>query len=211
MSVSNEFTYRAKVKGKEIWQRYDRVRFGISVGMPYHEGEKLQAALDWAKSRFRRIEIRVSDTLQRYNMPGTPEQNERAARTMGDAWIDRNLHVLAQVPNALIYRWDDVRLSPDMAAHYNMVDDKLADPVFRAAMQGDIDAYTRRTGRAGDICLAYLREELAVFSLLQTMRPAVEAYPGSFLECRGLLRPDFALVRIHFERVPKVERYDLAA
>lgn len=213
MSVSNEFYYRAHGKNKEKWNKYTRVRFGISVGKEYHEGDKLRAALTWAQEQgFAQIEVRVSDTLQRYNMPGDPDNNLEMSRALGDAWIERNRPILVSVPNLRLFKWDDVRNDPAFPEYVAAVKQRLCDPTFRSAIQGDIDTFQARVGEErAKYSLAFLTEELAVFSLLHDQRPAVEAYPGTFLTCRQLLRPDFALARIKFKRVQMEEAMRLAA
>lgn len=211
MNVSNDFAYKAKVTRHNGWQQFSWARFGISVGMPYHEGNKLKAALEWAQKRFPHVEVVVSDTLQRYNMPGNPAYNFEATRTAGDAWLSRNGQVLKTVPDLLITRWDDLLQDPSYPEYLEVVNQRLQDPKFRAAMADDMAAYIGRTGQNRQTCVDYLCEELAVFSMMRDQRPAAEVYPGSFLKCRMLLRPDFNMTRIDFVRVPKVEHHDLAA
>lgn len=209
--ASHQFTYRAQVKSHCGWQKFDRARFGISVGKEYHEGEKLKAALDWALPRFKYIEVRVSDTLQRYNLAGgdTP-WNHLISRQAGDAWLARNSHILEKVSGLHLFRWDDVLNDPNFLASQALIDARLqSDPTFLAAVEEDVAAYAGRTGRDLEICRAFVREELAVFNLLQDCRPAAEVYPGSFLHSRHALRGDFNSTRINFVRVKP--RSDIAA
>ncbi len=202
MSVSNEFHYKAKVTRHNGWQNYTTARFGISVGMPYHEGDKLRAALDWAIPRFKKIEVRVSDTLQRYNMPGNPDDNKDLARAAGDAWIERNRSTLNRVPHLFLFRWDDILEDLRYPGYYQEVEKRiLKDTDFNEAIRDDAEEYSRRTHREISICISFLKEELAAFSLLQDKSPAAEVYPGSFLKSRMLLRPDFNMTRIDFLRV----------
>jgi hypothetical protein len=210
MSLSNDFSYKAKVRGRAIWSRYPRARFAISVGQPYHESEKLRAAIYWASTegRFEGVDILVGDAPQRYNMPGEPEQNLVKSIAAGDAWIARNETILSTAKNLFLYRWDDIRSNPNFDSHLKMVDQKIKDQVFFDAMRRDIDAYIQRTGKDFKTCMAFLREELAVFNLAQELRPATDVYPGTFLECRRLLRPDFAMVRVQFRRT---ESHDMMA
>lgn len=196
----NNLSYRISVKKADGWQRYDRARLGISVGKEQHEGEKLCAALIWATQRFDHVEVRVSDTLQRYNFFGVPNNNWEMARKAGDDWLIRNDPILKLFPKIFLYRWDDVLFDRDIESHKKIVDVKMKDPLFQMAFEKDITTHAMRTGKNIDICYAFAQEELAVFSLLQEKRPAADIYPGTYLRCRRFLRDDFSLVRIDFDR-----------
>ena len=49
------------------WAAYSAATLLISVGQPYHEGEKFAATVAWASRHFERVH---ADTLQRHNAPG---------------------------------------------------------------------------------------------------------------------------------------------
>lgn len=196
----NNLSYRVNVKKADGWKRYNRARLGISVGKEQHEGEKLCAALTWATKRFDHIEVRVSDTLQRYNFSGRPDDNWHAARKAGDDWMSRNKYVLELFPDIFLYRWEDVLFDSDIEFHKKVISTKMEDPIFRDAFEKDIAAHIIRTGKDPQKCRAFAQEELAVFNLLQEKRPAADIYPGTYLTCRRFLRDDFSLVRIDFDR-----------
>ena len=59
--------YAVKVKNGAGWNAFDTARLQISVGQPYHEGDKLAATADWVRHRFGRVIVCVNDTLQRFN------------------------------------------------------------------------------------------------------------------------------------------------
>jgi hypothetical protein len=176
-------TYKAKVVRSGNWQRYRVARMGISVGQPYHEGDKFRAACEWVSSRFDHVQIMVADTLQRHNMPGGDTRwNRLLAEQAGDAWLARNQSSIDLISNQEILRWDDL----------------LADPAY--------PLYRRHPGMA--LCGSeYIREEVAVILMLQHRTPAADIYPGSFLPIWGMLnRPDFSLNKIDFLRVPSPQK-----
>lgn len=202
MFSSNNFTYRVNVKKANNWKRYNRARLGISVGKPNHEGEKFFKTLEWVNARFRDIEVRVSDTLQRFNFPGDPASNIAACHMAGTDWIERNKTVLKKYPNILLYRWDDLLNDPDLPRHRNILAQKMAEPDFRDVFEADVQEHAFRTKKDPDRCQAFMLEEFAIFHMQQEKRPASDIYPGSFFACHELLRDDFALTRIDFDRVP---------
>ena len=56
--------YRVRVNSCPDWVAYSSCTLGISVGQPYHEGDKFAATVEWAARHFEHIRVDVSDTLQ---------------------------------------------------------------------------------------------------------------------------------------------------
>ena len=55
--------YRVRVNSCPDWVAHSSCTLGISVGQPYHEGDKFAATLEWAARHFEHIRVDVSDTL----------------------------------------------------------------------------------------------------------------------------------------------------
>lgn len=164
--------YKAKVLRSGNWQRYETCRQHISVGQPYHEGEKLKATFEWAAKRFTKHVIVVADTLQRHNMDGNAQQ----AKRYGDEWLQRNRDLLGILGSPEIIRWDDLIGSPDFTT------------------------YLEKHGPAG--ASAYIAEEVAAYFLIQDRERAADIYPGSYLPLWDHVgRPDMSMTRIGFERI----------
>ena len=119
----NAINYRVKkISGGGDWLAHQNAALKISVGSEYHEGSKLQAALEWAAARFSHLHICVADTLQRHNLYSSLAADEAAkvSLRLGDNWIERNQHFFRAVgvPYS-IWRWDhwlnDQRYAPARA------------------------------------------------------------------------------------------------
>jgi hypothetical protein len=176
--MTTDFIYKAKVTKSGQWQRYNVARMGISVGQPYHEGEKFIAACEWVAKRFSKVSVLVADTLQRHNLPGgDTEWNRLISRQAGDAWLARNGKAMDILPNLNLVRWDDLLNDPDYLKY--------------------------RQHPAMSKCESeYIREEVAIILMLQDREAASEIYPGSFLPIWGQInRSDLSCTRIDFIRV----------
>jgi tRNA-dependent cyclodipeptide synthase len=189
--------YAVRVKYGPDWKVFDTVRMEISVGQPYHEGEKLVCTLKWANDRFDKVALLVNDTLQRYNLmfdEGLIEK-EAQSRTFraGDEWIRRNIKPIVK-SRASIFRWNDWLASPDYnkseTAVKNLYQTNLE---FRNNIEHAIsEVWDRRTLKDPDLMprkeeffensRRYLLEETAVFSIIYKTIPGISAYPGSFHE-----------------------------
>lgn len=190
-------TYAVKVKNGAGWKTFDTARFQISVGQSYHEGEKLEATLEWAKHRFDRIIICVNDTLQRHNLifSGLSEKDAFAqSEAAGREWIARNRHIIDRLPNAEVHRWEDWRHLPTFEAEHARIKSLYEnDSAIRKAIKDEGLAFWQRrqkkTGLREDYryadfqrnTLNYLIEECAAFSLMFQRDHAVDVYPGSTL------------------------------
>lgn len=90
--------YRVRINGCPDWVGYGSCTLGISVGQPYHEGDKFAATVEWAARYFDHIRVDVSDTLQRHRLIGegaAPVEAARASSRAGDRWIAEAMPVLA--------------------------------------------------------------------------------------------------------------------
>lgn len=200
MSVSKQFkaqtgAYKVRVK-QGRWQGYDTARLEISVGQPYHEGEKFRAAVAWARERFPNVVLLVNDTLQRFNMmfeTRLPEaEAERITGRLGDEWMERNSDATA---GCLIVRWNDWKSKPDYPqTHRKTLRLFNTNRRFRAAITNAIaEVWDRRCEEGTPYAPErkdeffrnsrdYLLEETTILAMAYRTFPGVSVYPGSFLE-----------------------------
>lgn len=200
MNDLNEKTnpYTVKVKSGAGWRGYNTARLQISVGQAYHEGDKLEATLDWANARFEKVVICVNDTLQRFNHcfeQGMPEKFALLlSKEQGDKWLERNAAVIGTLKNCEIHRWDEWRELPAYTAELERAQKLYAEEAdFREAVEWNInDFWSRRKTRLGftedyryasfaKFSKQYLLEEVAAFFLMFEKERAADVYPGSFL------------------------------
>ena len=195
--------YRLRINGSPDWVGYGRCTLGISVGQPYHEGEKFAATVEWAARHFEHIRVDVSDTLQRHRLIGvgaSPAEAARASLRAGDRWIAEAMPVLAAggKPFAIV-RWDNWLRHPEFpAVHAAYSRLAASDPVLSAAITRDIDDFiarqARRYGPPADetaeraTSRAYLIEELAVITLQGAAERSARLYPGPELASFKALR-----------------------
>lgn len=190
--------YAVKVKNGAGWRSYGTVRLQISVGQPYHEGDKLAATLDWVRHRFDHVVICVNDTLQRFNFRFEDGLSDEAAfkkaHDAGTAWIERNRHIIETLPSVELHRWEDWKARPEFA-NAKLTTDAFyqSNREFHEAIQANVTAFWRRQnfseGLTGQYrfaeferyARAYLLEETAVFSMMFRDHQAVDVYPGSVL------------------------------
>lgn len=198
----NEFppqtgAYAVKVKSGAGWRDFDTARLQISVGQDSHEGDKLDATLDWCKHRFDHVIVCVNDTLQRFNgqFEGMSQDDAfRRAQSLGDRWITNHGPKVMTLPSAELHRWEHWRSRPDfMKAMVQTRSLFATNAEFRDAIAANIkDFWMRRKRRGGlsddhrfsefaRLSEQYLLEETAVFSLMFKDKQAVDIYPGSVL------------------------------
>ncbi len=167
------FKYKVKPLKKGGDQSLSTARLDISVGMEYHEGAKLEATVEWAKSRYQSVIISVADTLQRYNLNG----DYALSLALGDEWIERNQDI---IKGCIIQRWDDVINHPyyDIRRVQALY---LSNRAFRLLIEDQINSLKfQKTSREASV--EYLLEEIAGFAVLFRTQPAIDIYPGSFLK-----------------------------
>ncbi len=190
--------YAVKVKNGAGWREFDVARLQISVGQPYHEGDKLAATLDWLRHRFQHVIVCINDTLQSSNLQFEEQLPARHAFTKasdaGADWIARNRSLVAQLPSFELHRWEDWKTSPDFANSMSRTMQMYqTNHEFRDAVQTDIENRWQRrmcnSSSTGSKDFAefkrfsehYLLEETAVFSLMYARDRAVDVYPGTAL------------------------------
>lgn len=189
--------YKIKILENNIGQ-HTRARLGISLGQPYHEGEKLEVLCAWAAERFTHIEVMVADTLNiwNYNAGDTSISNWR---TEGNAWLYRNATALSLLPSKTITRWDDY-------TGHGAYDGNLAKimDLYRADKEfsSEIDTAANRImirRKKAETSLpfykCYLFEECAVNALLGD---AANIYPGSFIKIGDYIGKDISFSRVDF-------------
>lgn len=198
------------------WSDFNSVRLQISVGQPYHEGEKFIATLLWVKDRFKNVTIYVNDTLQRYNYIFEQNMSEEeayiSAKKDGQKWLDKYLPVIKKlIPHAEVIRWDQNLSRPDfeerskqIASFYSASEDfkKYVDQTtlekWRSKQKQQPNLYfDDRYGCFADLSRKYLLEEISVFSLLFKERKAIDVYPGS------VLYPVVAFQNANYKNVPE--------
>lgn len=186
--------YKVKVKSKTSNMVHDNgvLRLEISVGQPYHEGEKFRCTIDWAKHRYGKVIVLVNDSLQRFNYmfeEGLSEKDAHSkALSEGTQWIARNMAAIASLPNFEIYRWDAWKRSQGYFSDLQKT--KILyeqNPQFKQAINKSIEDIWQRKNIDADrkdkffsVSRDYLLEETAAFSVIYKTFKGVSAYPGSF-------------------------------
>lgn len=156
----------------------DNCRIQVSIGNPKYEGEKFVALMEWAKRRYKRVDVIVSDTLQRHNLP---EPDSAATwnktRREGLAWIKRNRTASKGVE---LIMWDDLLAHPAYKAATNEIANAVKKTAIREEIENTARRFTQRNGSSVTASTDFLLEELAVFSVL-FQHPAIDVYAGSWI------------------------------
>ncbi|MGD9153365.1 MAG: hypothetical protein PVG30_06900 [Gammaproteobacteria bacterium] len=168
-------------KYKDEFER-SRCFLPISVGQPYHEGEKFAATIRLVNdSNFKECVIVVCDTLQRHTMAiFEPEMDEESlyqkALQNGDAWIERNKSTIETltIPYQIV-RWNKWLFSPLYQQKRKIIDEAYdADAKFKKAFDDTVSQFLDRIKKrrkdinlsiAFDKSLEYVKEE-CVFDFL---------------------------------------------
>lgn len=201
----NDFNYPGQTGKYKVvtlsgadWKQHRTARLDISVGQPYHEGEKFLAAVEWAKHRFSSVIVSVADSLQRYNIAFqekvSPEEAETIALKRGEEWIERNAPFIQTLPAVEITRWNKWREHPAFSEKLQSVKEFYVDSRgFADSINANITSiWVRKVGthpafapdHFDEFCALsreYLLEETAAFALMFQERKAVDVYPGSLL------------------------------
>lgn len=166
----------------------------MSVGQAYHEGEKLNAVIDWVNSHayapFAGCVILVADTLQRHNAALRGMDPARAwahTQRAGTTWIERNLAAVSTLRLPWhITRWNDALHSTRYSALRARIEHLAAHPEVDAALEADErklrDRWRTRTEtidarRFAALHRAYLLEEITATAVLDAETPAITCYP----------------------------------
>lgn len=188
-----------KIRGPDNWRNFQHARLQISVGQPYHEGDKLAAMLDWAAPRFETIDLCINDTLQRYNLMFERNVSRfRAldvAREEGDKWLERNRSYIATHANVRVRRWEDWKTDPAYRAYKFKIETLFySNEDFRRTIVDNIfSIWARRQATNPELYSSerfqdffemskiYLLEEVAVFALMFERKTGIDIYPGTVL------------------------------
>lgn len=186
-----------RIKPRDNFRKYgtQKCLIGISVGQEYHEGDKLQSMIDWAKERYDNVEILLADTLQKHNFIFLDGINEDMALEKslknGDEWIKRNNRALG---NLKINRWDELYkearnegLIVSVHDTYKK-NDEFADEIdntirkfFERNSLNRKDLYNKKSFELFyETSKDYLLEETAVDSYINLFIKAPVIYPGDF-------------------------------
>ncbi|GAA0390038.1 hypothetical protein Acor_46630 [Acrocarpospora corrugata] len=224
-----EAGYRVRVarQGGPDWRESEACHLLISVGQPYHEGEKLAAIVDWVNGRFRKCHVTVADTLYRHNLGALdgigPELAHETAAQHGRAWARRNRPILVRLAMPVtLRRWDDWLTHPGYPAARAAVDRFLTvEPRFAALVDEHVGQILARVRARGTQVTSsagfreFLVEELACMELFTGVLQAAEVYPGSLglaMEgCRTLPGAPAGLVsrrvaQLDFRRRPQAQQ-----
>lgn len=194
--------YAVKVKTEQStcdWKQFNNVRLQISIGQPYHEGDKFKATIDWCRNRFDNIQICVNDTLQRYNYMFENNASEYEAfditRQLGNEWFARNKKLFYPTPVFEIVYWDEWKKNTE----FNVIQKQINNLYnnnhrFKKAVDDNyIDLWKRKNSinpdyynsasfeRFATLSCQYILEEIAVFCLMFDKKEAVDIYPGTGL------------------------------
>jgi tRNA-dependent cyclodipeptide synthase len=165
-------------KYKDEFER-SRCFLPISVGQPYHEGEKFAATIRLVNdSNFKECVIVVCDTLQRHTMAiFEPEMDEESlyqkALQNGDAWIERNKSTIETltIPYQIV-RWNKWLFSPLYQQKRKIIDEAYdTDAKFKQAFDDTVSQFLDRIKKrrkainlsiAFNKSLEYVKEECVV-------------------------------------------------
>jgi hypothetical protein len=162
------------------WVAYKAATLLISVGQPYHEGEKFAVTVAWAARHFAKLHVLVADSLQRHNMPGD-------WRAQGAAWIERNRAAWSSCGREVtLSRWDDWLAKPEFPRVLEQFRTAAAG-ALGALIERDAHAFIARQagkdlGAPVEQSRDYLLEELAAITLQARACPGARVYPGPQLE-----------------------------
>lgn len=153
---------------------------GISVGQPYHEGNKFRATLREVNNIFKEYTIMVADTLQKYtlaikdDLARTPDDLYEFSAKLGEEWLERNKHIIEEelkIPYKII-RWNDFINNPNFAIDNQKVKELYSSsPDYKKIVDEVIESFLKRSNKTNVIdykryfnySLEYLLEEYAVF------------------------------------------------
>jgi tRNA-dependent cyclodipeptide synthase len=213
-------TYKVIVRNSPGWRHFEACTLGVSVTSPNWQDEHFASILDFAASNFKTIRIDVTDMLYRHNFmaEGLPPRDAQAeADALGASWLERHQRLIeACAVQPKVIRWKQWYEHPDYGTVLEQFNRAYAhDPVFRDAVQSDVDGFFRRQNREPTLAgrqgsRNYLIEEVAVITLQARALPSLKLYPGDELQCmnlvrrglvveapRGLEREQYAKVKFH--------------
>jgi hypothetical protein len=167
----------------------------ISVGQPYHEGEKLSATIELVSKKFKSCTIMLCDTLQKYNLTDYLDEQQAYELSLknGTEWLERNymLYSKLAIPYDIL-RWNDIINDGDFNMSLQEIE-KLyhSDTEYQETFSRTIKEYISRiANRKEKICLEkkyadsliYLKEECAGMLIWAKMGFNFEIYPNKRAE-----------------------------
>ena len=166
----------------------------ISVGQPYHEGDKFKATLVAVNENFKECIIVICDSLYRHTMKFASNLSinelHHKANLAGDEWLERNSHAINQLDIPFkITRWDSWLANPGYNRAYENIDTlHRADTDFREALEGTARLFLKRQiGKLNapvteqsifSSSIDYLKEECAGMLLWAESNYQFEIYPN---------------------------------
>lgn len=196
------FLLKCPISYKEKFQEASVVLL-ISVGQNYHEGEKLEATINFINERFKCCKIMVNDTLQRHTLSFVNSVDSKKAYNhsleLGKQWIDRNSKICKtlQIPYE-IYQWSDWLNHPKFDLYKSEVDKvHLLDNDFIRMIHKSSAEFLERCRNKIDCnydyayqkCIEYLKEEIAVmFGIWKEYNYDFILYPGKMIDVLNFYR-----------------------
>lgn len=182
----------------------------ISVGQPYHEGEKFAATIDCLNSRgFSHCTLVVASTLQRHTLAlkykslSDSELYEKSIEN-GVKWLDNNIPLLKQLNHPLeIIDWDTLVNNEKFEKKLVEINDTYRNSeIFRQAVDKTIDDFIARWQKkklllseellkARTHCRQYLFEECAVVANWAGLGYRYEIYPVERTDAMNFVHRNF--------------------
>lgn len=166
---------------------------GISLSNPTFAGPSLPPFLDWATLHFGEVVILFGDYLERHNVPSA-DPALAASAAMQKAihlrdYIERCVSRFPRGRFSFQSAHDIMCQEPFAKAYSSLVQHFEADFPFKETVMSDVDKYIQRKQRIPGATkdelvrrsVAYILEELALFSLLADQGYRVQIYPGRHL------------------------------
>jgi len=194
----------ARVRQKKTWQQHSTCRLVVSVGRPNHEGDKLDATIQWVNRHFENCIFVLCDVLHRHNYIADGFSSSEAyaiSKHDGDIWLSRNKERINNliIPYNII-RWEECLNHPDFSDRLHKITGFCSqNSAFQRSIREDIDRFIRTQKKTRSLSFteekqigingkALLLEEVAGCSLLVEQDLAVDIYPGSEIKAVKLFR-----------------------
>lgn len=199
----------------------------ISVGQPYHEGDKLAATIAHLnRCDLAKCTIAVADTLQRHNDASVdPSEARNRAYDTGTQWLLRNGPIIGALNTYCdILRWDDACADSAYPDWYRAVEQVYTqESSYQAAVDQTVNTFVQRAiKRQADIdalevakrCLDYLLEECPIIMPLwasqgydfiiypQPLTAAMQATRERFVERQYPAKAQWLSLRFKHRTVP---------
>jgi len=166
---------------------------GVSLANPTFAGPSLPPLLDWATLHFGEVVILFGDYLERHNVPSAdPTVAASAAMQKANhlrAYIERCVSRFPSGRFSFQSAYDLMRQELFAKAYTTLIQHYEADSPFQETVLSDVNEYIERKPRVLGTekdemvrrSVAYILEELALFSLLTEQGHRVQIYPGRHL------------------------------